>query len=93
MESKKHEPPATRDTFNVGSLAKISVGEARSIIGDANMNRVQEMAAPGRTTETIVGMGQTIHDHPVRIIGGSLVVIGGTLALPINPNVGRQWRS
>jgi hypothetical protein len=51
------------------------------------MDRASNLAAPSRMSETVRGSNQTVHDHPVRVVGGSLVVIGGTLALPVNPSV------
>ncbi len=60
------------------------------MIGAENMSKAFDAAQPSFVSFLNEAMSKMVHDHPVRVIGGSMIIIGGTLALPINESAGAR---
>jgi RHS repeat-associated protein len=58
------------------------------MIGPENMSKAFDAAQPSSVSFLAKASWQMVKAHPVKVIGGSIMILGGTLALPINKSVG-----
>lgn len=78
---------STTTTTNSG-YKSIGYRDAVLTIGSDNLAKGVSAATPGVTTHTVNGMGRTVHDHPVSVLGGSAGVVAGVLSIPVSAPVG-----
>ena len=77
-ETQKEKEISRTDTKDLSFMQTIQA------IGAENMARAFESAQPSYVSFLGKAMWQMTKDHPARVIGGSMIILGGTLALPYN---------